>query len=307
MNTKSFSISPNSPRSNKSRLTLNAAALAAAAAGGASIMYLVLPKPEPKIDDNHKDEGETGEETGTTTDEGLDDTNSVNQSPSQTGNTSQTGTSNSQQHNPNTPSNTGTSDVDPDAVAMQIAQSVEIDPDDSANPTEVVFDHMGMVYTPDGGSHNAIWVHTADGQEYAIVDMNNTDQFNVVFTPAGEYVAQSQITYHASDFQIYTNPDGDYLAYNPSIRPVDPTEHDVIRTDGKEEPHEPNGTQHQDDPTDPEVDFEELLNFLLNSNPDVGEVDSQGRIDDTDNDFAYIDDARGSDYPDDDDDDIDLV
>lgn len=305
MNTQRFSNSSSSSNSKKAQLTLNAAALTAAAAGGASVMYIVLPHSEPNLDDVPVKEEETGEESTITTEEDLNETKSADQSTDQTDITSQTDNGNTQQHNPPTPNDPGTSEVDTEAVAMQIAQSVEIDPEDSANPTEIVFDRMGMVFTPDGESHNAIWTHTHDGQELVFVDLYNIDEFNFIINSSGEYVAQSRVTFHASDFQIYTNPDGGYMAYNPSINPADPAENDVIRTDGKEEQHhDPNETPHPDAPTEPEIDFNELLNELLGIN--TSEDDSPTPVEpDNDEEFAYIDDAHDSYYSDDDD--VDLA
>lgn len=105
-------------------------------------------------------------------------------------------------------------DVDPDLIAQEIT-AVEIDPNDVDVADMIEIDGIDTLYGDDGSEMSVAAVHTQDGGQYLMVDVDNDMTFDVITDLEGNPIVQvdSNLTY--SDVEDMMDETGNELAYNP--------------------------------------------------------------------------------------------
>lgn len=198
----------------------------------------------------------------------------------------------------------GSDEINPDLIAQQIAGSNETDPSDIEAPDILTVDGMDLAYGPDGSEFTVAMVHTPDGGQYMLADVDGDGIFSDVFDLNGNYVGAAEGNLTASDLQEAADPTGGYMAYN-GAEPIgeDPT-NDIVATDTSTNTPTNSGTQHPEEnllaSNDEEaVDLDDLLAQLLSNNEDsLSDVASREMVvDDT-----YISETEESDEDSEDDD-----
>lgn len=164
---------------------------------------------------------------------------------------------------------TGTDDVDPDAIAQQIASSNETDPNDIDTPDVITVDGMDVATGPDGSEVPVAVVRTPDGGQYMLADIDGDGVFSDVFDMDGNYVGEVEGNLTASDLQEAIDPNGGYMAYAGND-PVgeDPTGDiiNTVTTDSTATAADSASTLVAENEDIPDVD--DLLEQLLNGNDD---------------------------------------
>ena len=160
---------------------------------------------------------------------------------------------------------------------------------------------MDLAYGPDGSEFTVAMVHTPDGGQFMLADVDGDGIYSDVFDLNGNYVGAAEGNLTASDLQEAADPTGGYMAYNGE-EPIgeDPT-NDIVATDtsagsGIQNPNDNLLASNDDD----SVDLEDLLAQLLSSNDDsLSDVASREMVvDDT-----YTSDADETEEDSEDDDD----
>lgn len=160
-------------------------------------------------------------------------------------------------------------EIDPDLIAQQIVSSTETDPMDIEATNILTVDGMEVAYGPDGAEFTVAMVHTPDGGQYMLADIDGDGIYSDVFDLRGEYVGEAEGNLTASDLQEAADPTGGYMAFNGN-EPIgeDPTD-DIIATDTtySTESQDPNDNLLASDDEET-ADLEDLLSQLLNTNED---------------------------------------
>ena len=305
---------------NNTRTILTAAGVVAfgAAAGGggyaAGVAYghpTPEPKPDEKVDekteekpetqDNQQSNNSNSQQTAQQTQPQNGDNITEPQPTDTTQNQQVDNTQNQQVNNNQTNTNGGQEpvidkpdEVNPDDIAQQIINEQNIDPYDIDSPTIISVDELATLYRADGSEMLVAAVHTPDGSQFVLADVDGDGYFTDVFDMAGNYVGEAEGNLMASDLEAMVDPTGGYLAHTSEEPQGDDPTNDIINT--------PNPTSSTGEDVaensitvpasaDDEVNDEELLAQLLD---DEGE------------DERLIDDEDGEDEDDDvDDDEID--
>lgn len=180
--------------------------------------------------------------------------------PTDTAQTQSTDTAQSQQTNNGV--HESVDDVDPDLVAQQIIEEQNIDPYDIDSPTIISVDELATLYKEDGSEMLVAAVHTPDGAQYLLADIDGDGYFTDVFDMAGNYVGEAEGHLMASDLEIMVDESGEYIAQNTEEPQGDDPLVDIINT--PEDIAENSVVV----PVDEEVSDEELLAQLLQGEED---------------------------------------
>ncbi len=105
-------------------------------------------------------------------------------------------------------------EVDPDLIAQEIT-AVEIDPNDVDMVDIIQIDAIDTLYTPDGSEMPVAAVHTPDGGQYLMVDVDNDSTFDVITDLEGNPIVQVDGNLTFSDVEDMMDETGGALAYNP--------------------------------------------------------------------------------------------
>lgn len=296
-------------------------AFGAAAAGGgyaAGVAYgqsTPEPKPDEKVDekvdekieekpetqDNQQSNNSNSQQTAQQTQPQNGD-HITEPQPTDTTQNQQVDNTQNQQVNGNQTNTNGGQDpvvnkpdeVNPDDIAQQIIEEQNIDPYDIDSPTIISVDELATLYRADGSEMLVAAVHTPDGSQFLLADVDGDGYFTDVFDMAGNYVGEAEGNLMASDLEAMVDPSGGYLAHNSDEPQGDDPTDDIINT--------PNPTSSTGEDVaensitvpasaDDEVNDEELLAQLLD---DEGEderlIDDDVEDEDVDDDEVDSDD-----------------
>lgn len=103
-------------------------------------------------------------------------------------------------------------DVDPNIIAQELKD--EIDTGDIDVPNMLTVEEFGTVYSPDGSEMTVAVVHTADGTQYQLADIDGDGIFSDVFYMDGTFAGTAEGNLTASDLEEMADPTGGYLAYD---------------------------------------------------------------------------------------------
>ena len=185
-------------------------------------------------------------------------------------------------------------DVNPDLIAQEIT-ATEVDPNDVDIPDMVYVDDIDTLFFEDGSEMPVAMVHTPDGGEYLMVDVDNDLTFDVVTDLEGNPVTAVEGNMTLSDLEDMMDDTGDVLAYDPEqddrelIYGEDPEE-GIVDTDADGNYLAYNDRGSSDDREDDEEEAEE------EAEEDFEDEDDD---DDMDNDLAMGDDSDADLYVDD--------
>ena len=104
-------------------------------------------------------------------------------------------------------------DVDPDLIAQEIT-AVEIDPNDVDMADIIQVDDIDTLYTPDGSEMQVASIHTQDGGQFLMVDVDNDMTFDVITDLEGNPIVQVDSNLTFSDVEDMMDETGGELAYN---------------------------------------------------------------------------------------------
>lgn len=121
-------------------------------------------------------------------------------------------------------------EVDPNLVAQHIVEEQNIDPYDIDSPTIISVDELTTRYGADGSEMLVAVVHTPDGTQYLLADVDGDGYFTDVFDMSGIYVGEADGNLMASDLEIMVNPDGGYIAQTGDEPQGDDPTNDIINT-----------------------------------------------------------------------------
>lgn len=202
-----------------------------------------------------------------------------------------------------TVSSTGTTDATDD-IPEEIAEAIikdEIDNQDIDGETVISqIDGFSTAYGPDGSEVIVAIIHSPDGTEFLLADMDGDGVFSEIFTTDGEFVGSTETTITAGDLVEMADPSGGYLAMEENLEGADPTE-DIVNIDGSEVGENENENSMAQTETDDEVSVEELLAQITDSEMDDDD-DAGTLIDDEETDDDSDDDSDEDDENTDDDD-----
>lgn len=192
--------------------------------------------------------------------------------------------SNTDVHQP-TPENP--ENVDPNLVAQQIIEEQNIDPYDIDSPTIISVDELTTLYRGDGTEMLVAAVHTPDGTQYLLADIDGDGYFTDVFDMSGNFVGKAEGNLMASDLEIMVNPNGGYIAQNDEPEGDDPT-NDIITTSSPSHSNFAENSVITTSSDEDDVTDEELLAQLLDGRTgedehliaDYGYVDSDDEFED---------------------------
>ena len=105
-------------------------------------------------------------------------------------------------------------DVDPDLIAQELT-AVEIDPNDVDVADIIQIDNVSTYYNPDGSEMPIAMVHTQDGAQFMMVDVDNDMTFDVITDLEGNPIVQVDGNLTFSDVEDMMDETGGELAYNP--------------------------------------------------------------------------------------------
>lgn len=105
-------------------------------------------------------------------------------------------------------------DVDVDQIAQEIT-AVEVDPNDVDMADIIQVDDVDTWYFEDGSEMQVASVHTPDGGEYMMVDVDNDMTFDVITDLDGTPIAQVDGNLTYSDVEDMMDETGGELAYVP--------------------------------------------------------------------------------------------
>jgi hypothetical protein len=169
-------------------------------------------------------------------------------------------------------SSTGTSDATDD-IPEEIAEAIikdEIDNQDIDGETVISqIDGFSTAYGPDGSEVIVAIIHSPDGTEFLLADMDGDGVFSEIFTTDGEFVGSTETTITAGDLVEMADPSGGYLAMEENLEGADPTV-DIVNIDGSEVDENENSMAQTE--TDDEVSAEELLAQITDSETDDEET-----------------------------------
>ena len=129
------------------------------------------------------------------------------------GNTAPSG-NNGQQTGNETPADPALDDVDPNLIAQEIT-TVEVDPNDVDVADMISVDSVGTAYTEDGHEMGAAAVHTSDGGQYLMIDVDNDMTFDVITDLEGNPVVAVDGNLTMSDIEDMMDDTGGELAFDP--------------------------------------------------------------------------------------------
>ncbi len=169
-------------------------------------------------------------------------------------------------------SSTGTSDATDD-IPEEIAEAIikdEIDNQDIDGETVISqIDGFSTAFAPDGSEVIVAIIHSPDGTEFLLADMDGDGVFSEIFTTDGEFVGSTETTITAGDLVEMADPSGGYLAMEENLEGADPTV-DIVNIDGSEVDENENSMAQTE--TDDEVSAEELLAQITDSETDDEET-----------------------------------
>lgn len=245
---------------NNTRTILTAAgivAFGAAAGGGGYVAGAAYghpssddeEKPEPKPDEKTEEKTEaqdnqqsettgsqqTAQQTQPQSDDHITEPQPTDTTQTQTSDNSQTQQADNNQPHPTNndvhePTVDKPEEVNPDLIAQQIIEEQNIDPYDIDSPTIISVDELATLYRADGSEMLVAVVHTPDGAQYLLADVDGDGYFTDVFDMAGNYVGEAEGNLMASDLEIMVYPNGGYVAHNDGEPQGDDPTNDIINT-----------------------------------------------------------------------------
>jgi hypothetical protein len=127
-------------------------------------------------------------------------------------------------------------------------------------------------------------VHTPDGAQYLLADVDGDGYFTDVFDMTGNFVGEAEGNLMASDLEIMVNPNGGYVAHNDGEPQGDDPTNDIINTPNPTGEDIAENSVTAPVSTDEEVSDEELLAQLLEGEPREDEGLIEGPVDPEDSD-----------------------
>ncbi len=273
METKKFKILKGESRSrggfNNTKTTLSAAGISAiggAAAGAAFAAAQKNEKPEEEVPEQEvveQDQAQvTPEETQSAPDQPVVEQPEEPITEPQPVDNPQTETVSSTE-------TTDTADDIPEEIAEAIIKD-EIDNQDIDGETVISqIDGFSTAFAPDGSEVIVAIIHSPDGTEFLLADMDGDGVFSEIFTTDGEFVGSTETTITAGDLVEMADPSGGYLAMEENLEGADPTV-DIVNIDGSEVDENENSMAQTE--TDDEVSAEELLAQITDSETDDEET-----------------------------------
>ena len=273
METKKFKILKGESRSrggfNNTKTTLSAAGISAiggAAAGAAFAAAQKNEKPEEEVPEQEvveQDQAQvTPEEAQSAPDQPVVEQPEEPITEPQPVDNPQTETVSSTE-------TTDTADDIPEEIAEAIIKD-EIDNQDIDGETVISqIDGFSTAYGPDGSEVIVAIIHSPDGTEFLLADMDGDGLFSEIFTTDGEFVGSTETTITAGDLVEMADPSGGYLAMEENLEGADPTV-DIVNIDGSEVDENENSMAQTE--TDDEVSAEELLAQITDSETDDEET-----------------------------------
>ena len=171
--------------------------------------------------------------------------------------------------------------VDPDKVAMDIVNEDIIDMEDLDFPTIISIDSLKIKYLSDGQEIIVAEIHTLDGEQYQLADIDGDGFYTDIFDMNGNYVGEAEGNLCYSDLEIMVEESNGYLAISPEPQGDDPT-YDIVDTENYHHPEEDtvadnNNQTGQGNSSDYDhLSAEELLALLL---ADDEEAEATGFVD----------------------------
>ena len=181
-----------------------------------------------------------------------------------------------QQTGGNTP-DPALNDVDPNAIAQEIT-ATEVDPNDVDVADMVSVDNVDTMYFDDGSEMPVAAVHTSDGGQYLMIDVDNDMTFDVITDLEGNPLVAVDGNLTMSDIEDMMDESGGALAYNP--------EHDEMELANGENPEDgivdtEGGDLAMDDRTgDIEDEEEDLMDELTDMQDDELALDDDSLMED---------------------------
>ena len=229
---------------NNTRTILTAAGVVTVGAAGAGVGYTAghahgyseaeAKKEEEPIEKPIEDVEEKTEvkEEQPTTDSSAQPTN--RETPSQEGETitepKPTDPDQVNHPQPSKPDVQEPDEVNPDDVAQRILEEEGIDTDDIDSPTIISVDELATLYRADGSEMLVAAVHTPDGAQFLLADIDGDGYFTDVFDLAGNYVGEAEGNMMESDLWAMVSEPDSYLAVVvEELEGYDPTD-DIIST-----------------------------------------------------------------------------
>jgi len=129
-------------------------------------------------------------------------------------------------------------DVDPDLIAEEIT-ATEVDPNDVDMADIIQVDMVDVLYFEDGTEMPYVTLHTPDGGEFLMVDVDNDLTFDVITDLEGNPVAAVEANLTMSDVEDMMDESGLELAFNEEQNEMEHSqsedpEEDIVVTDEEE-------------------------------------------------------------------------
>lgn len=129
-------------------------------------------------------------------------------------------------------------DVDPDLIAEEIT-ATEVDPNDVDMADIIQVDMVDVLYFEDGTEMPYATLHTPDGGEFLMVDVDNDLTFDVITDLEGNPVAAVEANLTMSDVEDMMDESGLELAFNEEQNEMEHSqsedpEEDIVVTDEEE-------------------------------------------------------------------------
>lgn len=105
-------------------------------------------------------------------------------------------------------------DVDPNQIAQEIT-ATEVDPNDVDVADMISVDNVDTMYFEDGSEMPVAAVHTSDGGQYLMIDVDNDMTFDVITDLEGNPLTAVDGNLTMSDIEDMMDETGGELAYNP--------------------------------------------------------------------------------------------
>ena len=181
-----------------------------------------------------------------------------------------------QQTGGNTP-DPALNDVDPNAIAQEIT-ATEVDPNDVDVADMVSVDNVDTMYFDDGSEMPVAAVHTSDGGQYLMIDVDNDMTFDVITDLEGNPLVAVDGNLTMSDIEDMMDESGGALAYNPESDEMELAngenpEDGIVDTEG--------GDLAMDDRTgDIEDEEEDLMDELTDMQDDELALDDDSLMED---------------------------
>ena len=125
--------------------------------------------------------------------------------------------------------------TDGDAVPNDVAQALadEVDRGDLDTPNVLTIEEFGVVSGPDGTEMAVAIVHSPDGTQYFLADIDGDGVFSDVYDLSGNYIGAAEGNLTASDLQMMQDPTGGYLAMGEEPIGDDPVDGIINTGEGK--------------------------------------------------------------------------